>query len=121
MTMPTAPTDSSDAIFEYLVAKSRQNLAPVDEVYLTLDDIAAGTGKSKRSVSYALDRLTKQGKVVDRKPRKIRIKGPNGAIKPQSFHGADLDRAKPSWQEFPRHGPLTGQIGWRQSGGRQST
>ncbi len=90
MTMPTAPTDSSDAIFEYLVAKSRQNLAPVDEVYLTLDDIAAGTGKSKRSVSYALDRLTKQGKVVDRKPRKIRIKVPNGAIKPQSFHGADL-------------------------------
>ena len=89
--MKTATSaDSSETIFEYLVAQSRQNLAPIDEVYLTLDDIAAGTGRSKRSVSYALDRLTKQGKVLDRKPRKIRIKVPNGAIEPRSFHGADL-------------------------------
>ena len=82
--------DSSETIFEYLVTRSRQNLSPVDEVYLTLDDIAAGTGKSKRSVSYALDRLTRQGKVLDRKPRKIRIKVPNGTVEPRDFHGADL-------------------------------
>ena len=82
------------AVYDFLSSHALSPTAPSGEVNLTLDEIASGIGKTRRMVSFALDNLSSQGLVLERKPRKIRIQLPEGPsrskLRGEDFSGRDL-------------------------------
>ena len=80
---------TENLVFDFLVSRALQVAHPVDEVHLTLEEIAATTGKSKRTVCYALDSLSRDGRVVERKPRRIKLKLPGIHTKEADLRGID--------------------------------
>jgi uncharacterized protein YjbI with pentapeptide repeats len=82
-------TVTKNSVFDFLVSRALQDSHPVNEVHLTLDEIATATGKSKRTVCYALDDLSQDGRVVDRKPRRIKLKLPTPFARKSDIRGTD--------------------------------
>ena len=89
-------TATTETVHQFLVTNALEHQRPLGEVNLTLEEIAANLGIGKRTVSYALDRLTDQGHVIERKHRKIRINLPGGSngkakvLTGVDFSGQDL-------------------------------
>ncbi len=97
---PAVTGSTKNLVFDFLISRALQVAHPVDEVHLTLEEIAAATGKSKRTVCYALDGLSRDGRVVERKPRRIKLKLPGTHTRHADLRGIDYSDEDLSGWDF---------------------
>ena len=72
------PAKAVHQVYNFLVDQAMEAITPLDEVNLTVAEVASKLGWTRRTVTETLNQLSQDGRVIERKPRKIRIRLPDG-------------------------------------------